>query len=80
MRSIYFPHYVTGAACEVIRQCCRLAPAQRPGLATLKHFIWFAGQVQSPPPNRYGQPQKLHSSKENSFGLRSQNFTEYRLF
>jgi len=44
LRSVYFPHYVTGAACEVIRQCCRLAPAQRPGLATLKHFIWFAGQ------------------------------------
>jgi len=43
MRGVHFPSCITASASEIIRQCCRLSPSQRPSLNILKHFIWFAG-------------------------------------
>jgi len=43
MRGVHFPSCISASASEIIRQCCRLSPSQRPSLNILKHFIWFAG-------------------------------------
>jgi len=43
IRGVFFPNYITAPASEIIRQCCRLAPAQRPSLEILRHYVWFAG-------------------------------------
>lgn len=42
LRATPFPSYISGPASEVIRQCCRLSPLQRPSLHQLKHFVWFS--------------------------------------
>jgi len=43
IRGVHFPSCISASASEIIRQCCRLSPSQRPSLKILKHFIWFAG-------------------------------------
>jgi len=43
IRGVFFPNYMSAPASEIIRQCCRLSPPQRPSLETLKHYVWFAG-------------------------------------
>jgi len=43
IRGVFFPNYISAPATEIIRQCCRLAPAQRPSLEILRHYVWFAG-------------------------------------
>jgi len=42
MRSVHFPGCISSSAAEIIRQCCRLSPGQRPSLSHLKHFMWFS--------------------------------------
>jgi len=43
IRGVFFPNYISSPASEIIRQCCRLAPQQRPSLEILRHYVWFAG-------------------------------------
>jgi len=43
IRGVFFPNYISAPASEIIRQCCRLAPPQRPSLEILRHYVWFAG-------------------------------------
>jgi len=43
IRGVSFPSCIGASASEIIRQCCRLSPSQRPSLHILKHFIWFTG-------------------------------------
>jgi len=43
MRGVHFPSCINASASEIIRQCCRLSPSQRPSLKMLKHFMWFVG-------------------------------------
>jgi len=43
IRGVFFPSFISASASEIIRQCCRLSPTQRPSLNILKHYIWFAG-------------------------------------
>ena len=58
MRSVHFPGCISSSASEIIRQCCRLSPGQRPSLHHLKHFMWFSeldwvrlADRSLPPPN-----------------------------
>ena len=43
MKTINFPSFMSSTAVELIRQLCRLAPAQRPSLSVTKRYMWFAG-------------------------------------
>jgi len=42
MKGVYFPPHMTSASVELIRQLCRLNPAQRPSLAITRKYMWFA--------------------------------------
>jgi len=42
MKGVYFPPHMSSTSVELIRQLCRLNPAQRPSLAITKKFMWFA--------------------------------------
>eukprot|EP00088_Acartia_fossae_P036926 TRINITY_DN3811_c0_g1_i9.p1 TRINITY_DN3811_c0_g1~~TRINITY_DN3811_c0_g1_i9.p1 ORF type:complete len:450 (-),score=170.44 TRINITY_DN3811_c0_g1_i9:494-1843(-) len=42
MKAVYFPPHMSATAVELIRQLCRLNPAQRPSLAVTRKFMWFA--------------------------------------
>lgn len=42
MKGVYFPPHMTSSSVELIRQLCRLNPAQRPSLAITRKYMWFA--------------------------------------
>jgi cGMP-dependent protein kinase len=43
MKAVCFPAWMSASSVELIRQLCRLNPAQRPGLAVTRRYMWFAG-------------------------------------
>jgi len=43
MKCVNFPTYMSATAVELIRQLCRLSPAQRPSLSVTRRYMWFAG-------------------------------------
>jgi len=43
MKAVAFPPVMGTSAKELIRQLCRLNPAQRPNLKVMRHYMWFAG-------------------------------------
>jgi len=74
MRTVVFPQTISASASEIIRQCCRLSANQRPSLAILKHFMWFAGfdwtrlaERSLPPPKVPSLKGPLDSSNFDSF-------------
>jgi len=74
MRTVAFPQSISASASEIIRQCCRLSANQRPSLAILKHFMWFAGfdwarlaDRSLPPPRVPSLKGPLDSSNFDSF-------------
>jgi len=76
IRGVHFPSCISASASEIIRQCCRLSPSQRPSLKILKHFIWFAGldwvrlaDRSLPPPSVPRISSEVDSSNFDSYKL-----------
>jgi len=74
MKSVYFPQHMSSTAVELIRQLCRLNPAQRPSLAITRKFMWFASMDWEGLENRTLSPPflpKIQGSRDTS------NFDNY---
>ena len=76
IRGVCFPSCISSSASEIIRQCCRLSPNQRPSLHILKHYIWFAGLDWVRLADRSLPPPKV---PRISSSVDSSNFDSYKL-
>eukprot|EP00090_Calanus_glacialis_P046634 TRINITY_DN924_c0_g1_i4.p1 TRINITY_DN924_c0_g1~~TRINITY_DN924_c0_g1_i4.p1 ORF type:complete len:662 (-),score=161.87 TRINITY_DN924_c0_g1_i4:121-2106(-) len=76
IRGVCFPSCISASASEIIRQCCRLSPSQRPSLHILKHYIWFAGLDWVRLADRSLPPPKV---PRISSSVDSSNFDSYKL-
>jgi len=74
MKVVRFPTFMSATAVELIRQLCRLSPAQRPSLSITRKYMWFAGMDWEGLDNRTLAPPhipKIKSSRDTS------NFDNY---